>query len=1292
MRNILTAVIIFITVATSALYGQSSPYMQFNRMHTNTDASVIGCIMQDSTGMMWLGTNKGLYSYDGYSFFQHKQDKGYYEIRIYCGLICSDSIFLGTDNGLISYDMRLGKYHNPATENIKDIRCLAMSGNELWIGTLNGLFRYNTKTAEVYEFPSEKLPHKAVYSIIRSENGTVYVGTYNGLCSIDENNDVRIINIPSDNKWKNIFVNVLFEDKDRQCIWIGTEGNLFCYDVQKQSAELVPYFADNSIKSLNYDSEKNLLIGTDNGLYIYSADGNTQRHYLHDSRNSNSIPNNIIWCITTDNKQNIWLGTDNGISFTDNNRQYTFIPVWELSNTNDGNMFYTILTDSRGRNWFGGTDGLLLTEKHKDTANSRWFKVGKKGSELSHNRIRHIFEDSSQNLWIATDGSIERYDEKSRQFVHYTIMDSTHTCNSNWAYYISEDNDNNLWISSCLGGLFVVNKDKLKASESGICIADRNFSTDNGLKSMFVKQALIDKNGDAWVLMYNTKEIQRISRNNKKIYNYSVCTENDEFPEFLICDSDGIVWVSTNISVSKIDPYSGNMTRIDTDWKDNNILHLVEVEDNIWVASAKGLYYINRQTSEIKRININDKIFSSIYYDKPAGKVYMGSYDGIGFCEPEIIHTTDYAPRIYLTALSANNNYISKGIIENNSFTLDHTENNLVFEFSDFRYNESQRSGFMYMMPEIDSEWHYVNSNSNIIVYNNMPYGKFELYVKHSDNDDAGYRIASINILPPWYLSVTAKVIYFLLTVGLVCWVINFFIVKNRLHLEKLEKKKILEQTRQKIKFMSNLSHDLKSPVGMIVTPVSKLLLDVKDPEQKEMLDIVYRNAVNLNAKIHKLIEMNRMEDSEHILITSRIELVSFTRDIYLKLRDEESVNRHNWNFTSNADKLFVDMDVIKLESIMSNLLTNAIKYTPSEGNISVSIDYSEENSRVDIRVSDNGIGIPENELPYIFQRFFQSSATKNHFEGTGIGLYLVKTYTELHKGSVEVSSANGETTFTLTFPVDRELNSTDSDKNENIDDADSQLQVILVVDDNRDAYEMIKHILAGKFRCVYASNGKEGLSMVETVKPNLIITDYMMPVMNGLEMCRILKKNMPTVTIPIIMLSAKDDTETIKNSIKLQIDAFIQKPFNAEIMIGKIEMLIHKKETFEAQARIETIGSPKPVEDSTSSDEKFLINITQIIEDHMADSNLNVNGLCELSGTGSKQIYRKIKQLTGMSPVEYIKSIRMKKAAMLLQQKKFTIAEVMYMVGYSNPSYFSKCFQSVFGKTPKQYISDTGQ
>ena len=1294
MRNTLTIIIIFLFIYVYAVHGQVSSYMQFNRIRTNTDASVIGCIMQDSCGMIWTGTNKGLFSYDGYSFYQHNTENGNYEVRIYCGVIHSDSIFIGTDNGLISYNKKDGKYYRHNIDKIKDIRCITLTEDIMWIGTLNGLFTYNIKTRNIYEFPTRKLPHNAIYSIIKAHDGNIYVGTYNGLCKIDGNSNIEQINIPSNNKWKNIFVNVLLEDKEKHCIWIGTEGNLFCYNIKNKQTKLIPYFSDNSIKSLNYDSEKNLLIGTDNGLYIYSSDEKTQRHYIHDSRNNQSIPNNIIWCITTDKEKNIWLGTDNGISFTDNNKQYTFIPVWELSNTNDGNMFYTILADSKGRHWFGGTDGLLQTDQNNIKEKSKWFKVGQPGSGLSHNRIRHIFEDKTGDLWIATDGSIERYDEKTKQFVHYTIMDSTHTHNSNWAYYISEDNNNNLWVSSCLGGIFVINKEKLIKCSSGMCVAEKNFTTDDGLKSMFVKQAVTDKNGNVWIIMYNTKEVQKINCKDSKIYNYQICKDIDEYPEFLICDSEGMIWISTNTGISKINPFSEKITRIKTGWKDNDILHLAEVDNNIWITSTKGLFYVNKESFKVKRISINDKTFSSIYYDKTNRKIYMGGYDGIGYCDPEIINSIgNRTNKIYLTALSVNNNYISKGIINNNNFKLEYTKNNLIFEFSDFQYDKSRIGGFMYMMSGIDSEWHYVNNNSNLIVYNNMPYGEYALYVKHNEDNGNGYKIATLRIMPPWYMSTKAKIIYLLLTIGFICWIVNFFIVKNRLHIEKLEKKKILEQTRQKIQFMSNLSHDLKNPVGMIVTPISKLLLDTKDQEQKEILNIIYKNAVNLNSKIHKLIEMNRMEGNEHILITSRIEIITFIHDIYDKLKDSESNTKHNWDFKSNVDKLFVDMDVIKLESIISNLLTNAIKYTPSEGNISVNIIYDDKDEKVEIKVCDNGIGIPENEQAYIFQRFFQSSVTKKNYEGTGIGLYLVKSYTELHNGTVSVFSDSKETVFTLTFPINKELNSQDTESNENeITTKDNSLPVILIVDDNKDVYNLIKHILSGKYHCLYASNGKDGIEITETTKPDLIITDLMMPVMNGLDMCKILKKNIPTATIPIIMLSAKDDSETIKNSIRLQIDAFIQKPFDAEILTGKVELLIHKKKTFETQARIENITSPKQLENSTSADEKFLINITKIIEDHIADSDLNVNALSELSGTGSKQIYRKIKQLTGFSPVEYIKSIRMKKAAMLLQQKKFSVAEVMYMVGYSNPSYFSKSFQSVFGKTPKQYSADNKQ
>ena len=536
---------------------------------------------------------------------------------------------------------------------------------------------------------------------------------------------------------------------------------------------------------------------------------------------------------------------------------------------------------------------------------------------------------------------------------------------------------------------------------------------------------------------------------------------------------------------------------------------------------------------------------------------------------------------------------------------------------------------------------------------------------------------------------------YFLIIGGLVGWIINFFMVKNRLKLEQMEKRQIMEQSQQKLDFLSNISHDLKNPISMIVTPISKLLIDVKDYHQKSMLEVVYRNAVSLNEMIHKLLEFNRIDRKEDsMLIVSRIELVSFVKNIYAVYKEADVEEKYQWNLSCNTNSLFMDMDVIKLKSIITNLLSNATKYTPRGGTISIVIEYHENLQAVSIRIADTGIGIAENELPYVFQRFYQSSRTKQQYEGTGIGLYLVKTYTELHHGKVEVASTIQKgTTFTVTFPVDESLNLSVSSTQEpeTREEADSHelKPLILIVDDNPEMRNVIQTILADGYRCVFAANGKEGLEVVNNQQPDLIISDLMMPVMDGIEMSRILKKNLTTAVIPIIMLTAKDDKQTERKSLQSQIDAFIAKPFDAEILYFKVSQLLHNRVAYETKARMEKISSPKPIEEIASQDEKFLTAITQLIEDHISDSDLNVNALCNLSGVGSKQIYRKVKQLTGMSPVEYIKSIRMKKAAMLLQQRKFTVSEIMYMVGYSNASYFSKCFQGVFGKTPKQYASE---
>lgn len=1291
--------ILWVTVSGRA---QQMSYMQLDRLPMQTDASTIGCILQDKSGLIWMGSNAGLFSYDGYNLQPHFEYGKSNNVRIYCGVTAGDSIFLGTDNGLLVYNYRTDQYLTPDVDFPGDVRSLVFHENNLWIGTLNGLYRYNSETRELKAFTphNSQLPHAAVYSLLHTSEGELYIGTYDGFCRLDETgNNFYLIGIPAARREKNFFANTMLEDKERKCLWIGTEGELICYKLRYGQTESISLFQDNSVKSLVFDADKNLLIGTDNGLYIYNPATRRHTHLFHDSRNNRSLSNNIVWSIFSDRDSNIWLGTDNGVSLARNTHPYLFIPIWQLTNSGEGNLFYSVYRDRKGNHWLGGTDGLLFVEQGSIDHNpkTRWYKMSKKDYPLSHNRIRHIYEDRTGNLWIATDGGIERYDEASKQFIPYTIVDRTRSYNANWAYYMFEDHDGNMWISTCLGGLFVIRKDKLLHSASGYCIADKNYTTQDGLKSMFINQVVADHNGNVWIMLYNNG-IQKLDTKTGKFTTFRLPRTNEEVStDFLMDDSEGYLWAGCHNKVLRIDPATDTVTEIYLNQENCNILSMTEVEDNIWISTTKGLWSIGKNSFKVSRIPIGDQRFTCVYYDQTDRRVFLGGYDGIGLCTPAVINATEKFPPIHLTALSANNHKVNTALSIRyaTSVELSHNENNLAFEFSDYSYANIRKNTFVYKLEGLDKNWHQVDERSNRILYTNLPYGTYNLMIRHTEDTEEAASMLSVTILPPWYQTLWAKIAYFLIAGGLVGWIINFFTVKNRLKLEQLEKRQILEQTQQKLDFLSNISHDLKTPVSMIVTPISKLLVDVKDHRQKSMLEVVYRNAVNLNDLIHKLLEFNRINRKEDsLLIVSRIELVSFIKNIYTTYKETDVEEKYQWNISCNTDSLYMDMDVIKLKSILGNLLSNATKYTSQGGSIGITLEYDKDLQTVDIRISDTGIGITANELPYIFQRFYQSPRTKKQYEGTGIGLYLVKTYTELHHGKINVTSdVHAGTTFTLTFPVDKTLNqpiaaTEESDAQQTTDDNASK-PLVLIVDDNPEMRDVIQTILADGYRCIFASNGKEGLDVVARQQPDLIISDLIMPVMDGIEMSRILKKNLTTAVIPIIMLTAKDDKQTERKSLQSQIDAFISKPFDAEILYFKVSQLLHNKVAYETKARMENIAAPKPVEEVASQDEKFLITITQLIEDHISDSDLNVNALCNLSGIGSKQIYRKVKQLTGMSPIEYIKSIRMKKAAMLLQQKKFTVSEVMYMVGYSNASYFSKCFQGVFGKTPKQYASE---
>ena len=1307
------------------LVGQKSDYRLFDNISLGTEASVISCFLQDTQGLIWIGSNKGLFSYDGYSSQPHFTFGERSNTCIYCGTVVDSTyLYIGADNGLLIYNYRTDTYQEPEADFPTDIRTLALRDGVLWLGTLNGLYTYSPETRQLSAI-TEGLPHQTIYSIIRASDDNLYIGTYNGCCRyIPATGRFETIDLPVTRGRSNQFVNSLLEDTARGCIWIGTEGCLFKYTPADGHTQRIDAFHDNSVKSLALDGNGQLLVGTDNGLYVYQED-EPLLHVVHDSRNLQSLSNNIIWTIFADREHNVWLGTDYGISMFRHNSVLRHIPISQITGTGEGNQFYSMLRDTHGTYWFGGTNGLIrftaLMDGEQDVA---WYKMGDRKYPLSHNRVRHLYEDREQQLWVATDGSISRYDPAKRQFIHYNIVDSTRRYNANWTYSLFEDRDGQLWIATCLGGIFVVDKENLMRSSGGLYMAEKTYSIHNGLSGMFINQMIPDREGNVWALLYNShNSIEKINPRTGEVTHIAADElKGERTPNFILCAEDGYIWIGFPGGVMRVTPENDSIRMLPFDaYNHYEVLSMAEADGRIWISTTDGFWVADQQTLEVRRLNITDKRFTSMFFDKTSGELYLGTADGFAISSPEALLAEHLEQPLILTALYVNNQLYQSGagqaldavqsaqsIRYSQRINLDYDQNNLAFELSDLPYSLEEKSKLLYRLEGVDREWNLLKPNTNRITYNNLNYGDYRLIVSkldaHGKPSEKTYAL-DIHIIPPWYYTPWAKAVYVLLCLVLILWTINFFRVKNRLKLERLEKEKILEQSQAKMEFFTNLSHDLKTPLSMIIAPISKLLPGIKDQQEKKQLEQVHRNAMKLNSLIHQGLDFNRVDSGNNtLLILSQIELVSFARGLFTLYAEEKAKEKKlTFHFHADREKIYIQMDAIKLESILDNLLSNAVKYTPEEGEVTLRLQASDK--EVHISVSDTGIGVPRQDQPYVFQRFFQSPKTAGKKEGTGIGLYLVKTYTELHGGNVQLSSEeNKGTTITLTLPVIAMEHSAVEVSPETVSSdiepvaagvevvvpdtgmPASDAPLLLIVDDTPEVSEFIYQILHTKYRCRLADNGKIGMELTMELMPDLIIADVMMPVMDGLEMVRHIKKNIPTSTIPIILLTAKSDKETELESIQLHIDAFIPKPFEPDILLSRVEQLLHSWETHEAKARMEVLSTPKEIE-AVSYDEKFLANVIHLIEEHISDSELNVNALCEWTDINNKQMYRKIKQLTGITPVEYIKSIRMKKAAMLLKQQKFTVAEVMYMVGFSNHSYFSKCFQAEFGVTPKQYV-----
>lgn len=1290
----LTCIITFFLIALSATQhpacGAALPEtdLAWKNVALEGRANVSLSMLLDSKGMMWIGSNNGLSYYDGITTHPIK-DAALAGAQIYAMAEYGGTIYLGTNNGLLKLDITRGTLSQFGKDTPKEIRAMQIIDGTIWVGSLYGVFSVSTKDGSISDY-SEGLPHQSVYSLLRDSRGIIYAGTYNGLARWDaaKKRFAKINSAPSSHRNNNLFVNCMMESDDNTCLYIGCEGALYKYHIAGEQWEDMPAVSGNNVKSIARMGPDHLLIGTDNGLYDCIND--TIRHYRHDSRQVSSLAGNEIWCILTDSDSNVWAGHDRGFSVSSHSGILRAVRLSSMVHSGDGNEIFAILRDSKGNMWLGGTNGVILLTKDGE---AQWHRHSNASTSLSHNRIRSIYEDKDGTIWLATDGGLNRYNA-SGGFDIFSIVDSEGEHNANWTYTVAQM-DSSYWVGGFLGGIHRVakskfdGKERIVASDFTLNAAGGNDKKDtHRLENDLINNIVVDNDGNLWILLFRDNILACYNPRTDNITRHNIHTLTGRYPLQISKDRKGRIWCAFNGGAAvfalgkkpSVIHFAGNSD-------DESVVSLAPVGNDMWVSTYSNTWRIDGNTLQASILPLPQKEYTVIYEDTLTGNVLLGSVDEILEADPASLPGMSGAKKVNYIATGIDNGLLIRfpSDSEHERLVLPYG-GNLSLTVSALDYSPQAVHRYMYKLAasatDTAGNWSLLPEGVNTILLTDLKPGKYDLLIKRVGMSGAAVSIP-LTVNPPLWLQWWAIMFYIIILTAVIAAIVLYYRRKSRRQIYENERRKSLENVERKLTFLSNISHDLKTPLSMILGPVSLLREKMKDNEAKQHLETIYNNAVRLNNMIHKTIELEHAEDgSDTMLILSTFDIVDFCKGVFESFKENNPQKR--FVFHASCSGIFVEADAVKFESVMTNLLSNACKYSDEGATVSCGVNLNGDN--VEIVVSDDGLGIEEIDQPLVFNRMFRSPDAAKMREGSGIGLYLIKKYLEMMKGTINLYSRKGQgTSFIVTLPVAKR-----AETQQNAGESSSGIDrpKILVVEDNSEISTFISNLLSKDYTVLAAENGRSGLAIASSFFPDLIIADEMMPIMSGLEMCRRLKQIPRLNATPIIMLTAKTDTMTENESIKLGVDIFMTKPFEPGVLLSRIKQLLKLRCEIRENIRIEAITETKPIE-AESVSEKQLARISKIIEENISDPDLNVNMLCEKCGMPQKQLYRLVKKYMGAAPLDYIRRVRLQKAAMLLGQQRFTVSEICYMVGFKTPSYFAKCFAAQYGVTPSQYHPD---
>jgi ligand-binding sensor domain-containing protein/AraC-like DNA-binding protein len=825
-------------------------------------AQAVYAITQDTSGVVWLGTDNGLYSYDGYHDYRHFASHTFSHIRINALGFEGSMLYLATGNGMLKFDTQKGIYASaPAMESdggkgskkvARELRVLNMKGRKDAFGN-------------------------DVYAILHTQKGLL-VGSLAGL----RLNQRQILLTPGAQP----LVNALAYDAKRHCYWIGTEGALYCADQALQNFSKIAALDGNSVKCLDEDQDGNLYIGTDNGLYRMAMN-NSLEHFVHDSRNEATIPNNIVWSCYVDKWQNVWIGTDHGLSRLSTHTYYRFTSLDKITFSGEGNCLHAILQTRSGDWWMGGTNGLIhyaegvrVQGTASEYQNVVWYKQNNPSAPLAHNRVRKIYEDKEGDVWICTDHGINLYQKSTGKLLNFIVYDKTGKYSTAWAYDILQDQKGRMWMASYQGGVFVLDKQRLLAAISlssaatATCVADYHFSDKgkNALSGLHIGQLVLDGKGFVWASSYN-----RLDRIDTRTLRISHIPGNDAI-NYLMKSDNGNVWVGYNASVKCFMvnlPMKGKELE-SKEWKiDAKVVSMCDVENKVWVVAGNVCSVLDPENNSF-RFFIPMESPNNIYYSKLNHEVVMGGNDGFISIRADLSMPKDDKAQLLLAGIVVNGRQTQDALLDENiegtpgvspvglkTLVLKHDENNFTLQLSDLPFADHPTAVYAYRLEGSDHEWHYLDKGDLDITYNGLSYGDYHLTVHMVDGEgnigDEVYQL-EISVLPPWYLTIWCKLFYLTLLIVCIVWVINAHFVRKQLKEAKKQKEEILEQVQARMQFYANLADELKNAaahrsfdeVNHLV--VSNLDVNASDSESESAM------IVDLHAPQAPEVEMDELD------------------------------------------------------------------------------------------------------------------------------------------------------------------------------------------------------------------------------------------------------------------------------------------------------------------------------------------------------------------------------------------------------------------------------------------------